>query len=76
MAPSFSTELPSPTEYRAFADECLRWANQAPSQAQRNTLIEIARVWMQIALDRECQSQTQTGPPRSASLLGVNRRVA
>ena len=76
MAPSFSTELPSPTEYRAFADECLRWANQAPSQAQRNTLIEIARVWMQIALDRECQSQTQNGPPQSASLLGVNRRVA
>jgi hypothetical protein len=53
MAPSSSTELPSPTDYRAFADECLRWANQAPSQAQRNTLIEIARVWMQTALDRE-----------------------
>ena len=57
MAALSSTKLPSPKEYRAFADECLRWANRAPDQDRKNTLVEIARVWMQIARDRECQSQ-------------------
>jgi hypothetical protein len=65
-----STELPSPTEYRAFADECLRWANRAPSQAQRNTLVEIARVWMQMAFDKECKSQTQNA--RRGDLVTTN----
>jgi hypothetical protein len=64
MASPSSMDIPSPAEYRAFADECLSWANRAPNQAQRNTLVEIARMWMQIALDKECQSQTQN--PASA----------
>lgn len=72
MEPQSSTELPSPKEYRAFADECLRWANRAPSQAQRNTLVEIARVWMQIALDKECKGQTRKRAPQLTTLLDAN----
>ena len=46
--------LPSPAEYRQFAIECLRWADEAPRLDQRCTLIEIASDWMHMALNIEC----------------------
>ena len=45
--------LPSPAEYRQFAIECLRWADEAPRLDQRCTLIEIASDWMHMALNIE-----------------------
>ena len=57
MTSPCSIELPSAKEYREFAEECLSWANRAPSQNERNTLVDIARVWMQMAYDIECHNQ-------------------
>jgi hypothetical protein len=54
-----SPTLPTPAEYRNFADECLSWANKVRSQERRNTLLEIARTWMQMALRIEQGEQAE-----------------
>jgi hypothetical protein len=36
-------------EYRDFAIDCLRWADEAPDASQRQTLVDIARMWMATA---------------------------
>jgi hypothetical protein len=46
-----STKARSPA--RAFAEECLSWANKTRNQKQRIRLIEIARTWTEIALEIE-----------------------
>jgi hypothetical protein len=66
MASPSSIE-PSPTEYRRFADECLRWADRVPRQDQKNTLVEMAKVWMHAALMME-YDHAHRGPPRDAQV--------
>jgi hypothetical protein len=66
MASPSSIE-PSPTEYRRFADECLRWADRVPRQDQKNTLVEMAKVWMHAALMME-YDHAHEGPPRDAQV--------
>ena len=64
-----TTGLPSPAEYREFAIECLRWADEAPRLDQRCALIEIASDWMHMALNIE-RNQAEDLPrelPRSRS---------
>jgi hypothetical protein len=61
MASPSSLGPPSPSEYREFADECLRWANRVPELHQN--LIEIASTWMRMALIIECD-QVQNMPRR------------
>jgi hypothetical protein len=42
------------TDYRDFARDCLRWTEQAKDASGRDTLIGIARLWLNVAarLDR------------------------
>jgi hypothetical protein len=42
------------TDYRDFACDCLRWTEQAKDASERDTLIGIARLWLNVAarLDR------------------------
>jgi hypothetical protein len=37
------------TQYREFAEECLRLAKQAEDEHQRNILREIAETWSKLA---------------------------
>lgn len=37
--------MTTPAEYRGFAHDCLRWADEATDPGQRDTLIGIARIW-------------------------------
>ena len=37
-------------ECRRKAEECLRWADEAANDQQRETLLEIARLWTQMEL--------------------------
>jgi hypothetical protein len=37
-------------EYRKFADECLRWADEAATEEFRNAFIQMARDWTLAAL--------------------------
>jgi hypothetical protein len=42
------------TDYRDFACDCLRWTEQARNASERDTLIGIAQLWLNVAsrLDR------------------------
>jgi hypothetical protein len=37
------------TDYRDFAGDCLRWTGQAKDASERDTLIGIARLWLNVA---------------------------
>jgi hypothetical protein len=43
----------SPQEFREFAQECLRWADETKSEGHRQVLREMAGTWMQAALQLE-----------------------
>jgi hypothetical protein len=42
--------MTTPTDYREFAFDCLRWAEQSGDAGHRNTLISTARVWLRTAI--------------------------
>ena len=42
--------MTTPTDYRNFALDCLRWAEETSDASQRETLVGMARVWMRTAL--------------------------
>ena len=42
--------MPMMDECRRKAEECLRWADEAANDQQRETLLEIARLWTQMEL--------------------------
>jgi len=42
--------MPTMDECRRKAEECLRWADEAANDEQRETLLEIARLWTQMEL--------------------------
>jgi hypothetical protein len=42
--------MPTMDECRRKAEECLRWADEAANDRQRETLLEIARLWTQMEL--------------------------
>jgi hypothetical protein len=43
----------SPKESREFAQECLRWADETKSERHRQVLLDMAKTWMQAALQLE-----------------------
>ena len=43
-------------EYRAMAEECFKWAREAQADEVRESLLQLARVW----LDAACKLD---GPP-------------
>lgn len=42
--------MPTIDECRRNAEQCLSWADEAANDEQRETLLEIARLWTQIEL--------------------------
>ena len=61
--------MTTPAEFREFALDCLHWAEDAKDAAQRDTLIGIARMWMNTAIVVD-QYVTLAGdtPARSSGL--------
>jgi hypothetical protein len=43
----------SPKEFREFAQECLRCADETKSQRHRQVLLDMAKTWMQAAVQLE-----------------------
>jgi hypothetical protein len=43
-------------EFRDFALECLRWAGETKSERHRQVLLEMARTWIQAAVEVETGS--------------------
>jgi hypothetical protein len=42
--------MTTPAEYREFAHDCRRWADETDDASRRSTLIGIARIWTLIAI--------------------------
>jgi hypothetical protein len=59
----------SSQEFREFAQECLRWAGETKSERHRQVLLEMARTWLQGAMEIE-------GSPEPASLRSARARPA
>jgi hypothetical protein len=65
--------MPTIDECRRNAEQCLHWADEAASDEQRETLLEIARLWTQMELssaepngvDRAAQVSRFPEAPRS-----------
>jgi hypothetical protein len=56
--------MTTPADYREFARDCLRWAEQASDAAQSDTLMGIARMWMRTALIMEEHATLANDAPR------------
>ena len=61
--------MPTIDECRRKAKECLRWADEAANDQQRETLLEIARLWTQM----ELSSAEPNGVDGAYSGLKVSR---
>jgi hypothetical protein len=59
--------MSSPTEYRVRIAECLDSAMAAQSDAERNTFFELAKVWLEEAV--------QADIPKSERCIGPNGSV-
>jgi len=51
--------MPSAAEYRAYAEQCIESAKNARSPAERDALLEMARVWIDQAHQAERSSISQ-----------------
>jgi hypothetical protein len=56
-------------EYRQYAEECLRWARTAKSDAERTQFLEMANVWVQAA------SMKDGAPPTAPSTAETKRQI-
>ncbi len=61
--------MTTPAEYREFAFDCLRWADEAPDASQRDTMIGLGRLWMQTAIVVEQYLTLAGDSPMGASVL-------
>ena len=57
----------SPKEFREFAEECLRWSDETKSERHRQVLLDMAKTWMQAAL----QIDNNTRHPRVPKLVSM-----
>jgi hypothetical protein len=56
--------MTTPADYRNFARDCLRWAEQTGDAAQSDTLVGIARMWMRTALIMEEHATLANDAPK------------
>jgi hypothetical protein len=53
----------SAQQYREFARECLRWAEETTSEEDHRHFIEMAKAWMHAAAELRAVSDDITVPP-------------
>ncbi len=59
--------MQKPDEYRAMADQCLRWAREAPDADAREACLILARIWLKAA------TQEETSPIRLPTASTLER---
>jgi hypothetical protein len=59
-----ASPMKTAAEYRAMADECLKWAREARADEVRVSLLQLAQVWLDAAtkLDGPFLTQTKSAP--------------
>jgi len=45
--------VPTPKEYREYADECLGWAKTAKSEREREIFLKMVQTWLEAAFRAE-----------------------
>jgi hypothetical protein len=53
------TPMPTAEEYRQFAAECFRWADEAETEEMREACLQMARDWTAAALRAEGLSRPE-----------------
>jgi hypothetical protein len=68
----------SSKQYREFARECLRWAEESTSEEDRRHFLDMAKAWMQAAAEvREVSHHVDASPlPRPTRRKASNTRNA
>jgi hypothetical protein len=64
----------NPQEFREFARECLRWANETQSERHRQVLREMSKTWFQAALELNADGTCGTTRLSSADQHRRGRR--
>ena len=59
--------MSEPAEFRQYAEEAMRWANQSNTQDQKQSLIDLARIWTQAAVQSERIFSIKSSPPEPPS---------
>ena len=52
--------MSTPDDYRAMAEECFRWAQQAQTEDKRQAYLDVARTWLEAASGQDCGPWAQT----------------
>jgi hypothetical protein len=50
-------------EYRKFAEECLRWADQAKTAEEKKAFLDMAQTWIKAAAKVTNGAATEIKPP-------------
>jgi hypothetical protein len=74
--PSYPMEAQmSSKQYREFARECLRWAEESASEEDRRHFIDMAKAWVQAAAElRDLSDHSETQLSRRARRKTSNGR--
>jgi hypothetical protein len=60
-------------DFRQYADEALRSANEAKSEKQKQALIDLARTWTQAALKADASAFNHKAPKYAARMTPDSR---
>jgi hypothetical protein len=47
-----AASMTTSTEYKSYAEECLRWAEETDNDEHRQAFLDMAVVWMKLAAHR------------------------
>jgi hypothetical protein len=50
-------------QFRQYAQEAMRWARQAKTEKEKRALLELARTWLQAALESDSTVMVNVSPP-------------
>jgi hypothetical protein len=57
----------SAKQFREFARECMRWADESASEEDRHHFVDMAKAWVQAAAEHRELSQYPEPPPLKPS---------
>ena len=57
--------MSKPDEYRTMADGCLRSAREAETKKERLMYLNLARIWLELALRQDAEALSARLPPAS-----------
>jgi len=59
--------MPTKEEFRFYAHECLRWADETDNDEHRQGLLDMAQVWLQLAMQGSAIGSEDSHSKRAVS---------